>query len=107
LRATATRFSPTRPSLAISLMTGLLIGLVIIFVVDAWPAIIRFGISFVSSTMWDPVQEMFGTLPLQIYKYALSPYKDWQQQAWAGAFILIILVLGISVNCPSTDLDGC
>jgi phosphate transport system permease protein len=38
-----------------------------------------------------------GALPLQIYYYALSPYKDWQQQAWAGAFLLIILVLGISV----------
>jgi phosphate transport system permease protein len=38
-----------------------------------------------------------GALPLQIYYYALSPYKDWQQQAWAGAFLLIILVLCISV----------
>jgi phosphate transport system permease protein len=38
-----------------------------------------------------------GALPLQIYNYALSPYQDWQQQAWAGAFLLILLVLGISV----------
>jgi len=38
-----------------------------------------------------------GALPLQIYNYALSPYSDWQQQAWAGAFLLILLVLGISV----------
>ncbi len=38
-----------------------------------------------------------GALPLQIYHYALSPYQDWQQQAWAGAFLLIILVLGISI----------
>jgi phosphate transport system permease protein len=38
-----------------------------------------------------------GALPLQIYKYALSPYQDWQQQAWAAAFLLILLVLGISV----------
>jgi len=38
-----------------------------------------------------------GALPLQIYNYALSPYPDWQQQAWAGAFLLIVLVLGISV----------
>ena len=38
-----------------------------------------------------------SALPLQIYHYALSPYQDWQQQAWAGAFLLIILVLGISV----------
>ena len=38
-----------------------------------------------------------GALPLQIYHYATAPYKDWQQQAWAGAFLLIILVLGISL----------
>lgn len=38
-----------------------------------------------------------GAIPLQIYHYALSPYPDWQQQAWAGAFLLILLVLGISI----------
>jgi len=38
-----------------------------------------------------------GAIPLQIYHYALSPYPDWQQQAWAGAFLLILLVLGISM----------
>jgi len=38
-----------------------------------------------------------GALPLQIYNYALSPYPDWQRQAWAGAFLLILLVLGISI----------
>ena len=38
-----------------------------------------------------------GALPLQIYRYALSPYSDWQQQAWAGAFVLVILVLGINI----------
>jgi phosphate transport system permease protein len=39
-----------------------------------------------------------GALPLQIYHYALSPYLDQQQQAWAGAFLLILLVLGISIT---------
>lgn len=38
-----------------------------------------------------------GALPLQIYRYALSPYKDQNHQAWAAAFLLIVLVLGISV----------
>ena len=38
-----------------------------------------------------------GALPLQIYRYALSPYKSQQQQAWAGAFLLIIMVLIISI----------
>ncbi|MDP2931696.1 MAG: phosphate ABC transporter permease PstA [Chloroflexota bacterium] len=38
-----------------------------------------------------------GALPLQIFRYAMSPYPDWQQQAWAGAFLLVLLVLGISI----------
>lgn len=38
-----------------------------------------------------------GALPLLIYRYAMSPYPEEQQQAWAGAFLLILLVLGISV----------
>jgi phosphate transport system permease protein len=38
-----------------------------------------------------------GALPLQIYRYATSPYPDWHQQAWAGAFLLTVLVLGISI----------
>jgi phosphate transport system permease protein len=38
-----------------------------------------------------------GALPLQIYNYALSPYPDWQRQAWAAAFLLMVLVLGISI----------
>ncbi|MDZ4230903.1 MAG: phosphate ABC transporter permease PstA [Dehalococcoidales bacterium] len=38
-----------------------------------------------------------GALPLLVYRYALSPYNDQNQQAWAGAFLLVILVLGISI----------
>jgi phosphate transport system permease protein len=38
-----------------------------------------------------------GALPMQIYRYALSPYTDQNQQAWAGAFLLIFLVLGINI----------
>ncbi len=41
--------------------------------------------------------EPIGALPMQIYRYALSPYTDHNQQAWAGAFLLILLVLGVSV----------
>ncbi len=34
-----------------------------------------------------------AALPLQIYTYALSPYDDWHRQAWAGAFVLIVLIV--------------
>jgi phosphate transport system permease protein len=39
------------------------------------------------------VKEPTAALPLQIYTYALSPYDDWHRQAWAGAFVLIVLIV--------------
>jgi phosphate transport system permease protein len=38
-----------------------------------------------------------AALPLQIYTYATSPYDDWRAQAWGGALVLILLVVGISL----------
>ena len=32
-----------------------------------------------------------------IYTYAISPYDDWHQQAWAAGFILLSLVLVTNV----------
>jgi phosphate transport system permease protein len=39
------------------------------------------------------VNEPTAALPLQIYTYALSPYDDWHRQAWAGALVLIVLIV--------------
>ena len=38
-----------------------------------------------------------AALPLQIYEYAKSPYDDWHAQAWAGALVLLALVLVMSL----------
>ena len=35
-----------------------------------------------------------AALPLQIFSYAISPYDEWHRQAWAGALVLIILIVG-------------
>ncbi len=35
-----------------------------------------------------------AALPLQIYTYAISPFDDWHRQAWAGALVLIVLIVG-------------
>jgi phosphate transport system permease protein len=43
------------------------------------------------------LDEPIAALPLQIFTYAVSPYDDWHAQAWAGALVLITLVLIISV----------
>jgi phosphate transport system permease protein len=49
------------------------------------------------------LNQPIGALPLQIYRYALSPYPDWQKQAWAAAFLLMILVLAINIVVRSVS----
>jgi phosphate transport system permease protein len=34
-----------------------------------------------------------AALPLQIFTYAISPFDEWHRQAWAGALILILLIV--------------
>ena len=34
-----------------------------------------------------------AALPLQIFVYAISPYDEWHRLAWAGALVLIILIV--------------
>jgi phosphate transport system permease protein len=43
----------------------------------------------------DPSQPI-AALPLQIFAYAIAPYDDWHRQAWAGALVLVGLVLVLS-----------
>jgi phosphate transport system permease protein len=44
----------------------------------------------------DPRQPI-STLTVQVYTYATSPYPDWHRQAWAGALVLVTMVLTCSV----------
>jgi phosphate transport system permease protein len=41
----------------------------------------------------DPNQPT-AALPLQIFAYAISPFEEWHRQAWAGALVLIVLIVG-------------
>jgi len=38
-----------------------------------------------------------ASLPAIIFQFALSPYKDWQKLAWAGALIITFTVLALSI----------
>jgi phosphate transport system permease protein len=49
----------------------ILAGLLVVLNIDAWPAIQKFGVSFIASLSWDPVREEFGALPA-IYGTLLS-----------------------------------
>jgi phosphate transport system permease protein len=48
-----------------------------------------FGNQFWSSKLSEPI----AALPLQIYIYAISPYDEWHRLAWAGALVLIVLIM--------------
>lgn len=39
-----------------------------------------------------------ANLPVTIYQFALSPYPNWQQLAWAGALLITMAILGLSVT---------
>jgi phosphate transport system permease protein len=51
------------------------------------------GNQFWSTALREPI----AALPLQIFAYAISPYDEWHAQAWAGALVLISMVLVISL----------
>ena len=48
-----------------------------------------FGNQFWSTSVNQPI----AALPLQIFVYALSPYDEWHRLAWAGALVLIVLIV--------------
>jgi len=39
-----------------------------------------------------------ANLPVVIFQFAMSPYQNWQQMAWAGAFITVMFVLVLSIG---------
>jgi phosphate transport system permease protein len=52
-----------------------------------------FGNQFWSTSVREPI----AALPLQIFTYAINAYDEWHRQAWAGALVLISIVLIISI----------
>ena len=47
-----------------------------------------------------------AALPLQIFVYAISPFDEWHKQAWAGALILIVLIVGATAAVRITTSRG-
>ena len=41
--------------------------------------------------------EPMASLPVTIFKFAMSPYENWQQLAWAGVFLITVAVLGLNI----------
>ena len=69
--------------------TGILLGLARVAGETAPLIFTSFGNPFWSHG-WNDATD---TLPVMIWKYALSPYDDWHRQAWAAGLVLLTLVL--------------
>ncbi len=53
-----------------------------------------FGNRFWSTSLTSPI----ASLTVQVYTYAISPFADWQRQAWAGALVLTGIVLALELG---------
>ena len=98
--ALALGYSRWRASLAVVLrtalpgiVTGALVAVARIAGETAPLLFTAFGNQFWSTSPMQPI----AALPLQIFTYAISPYDEWHALAWAGALVLILLVLLISI----------
>jgi phosphate transport system permease protein len=47
-----------------------------------------------------------SSLPVVIFQFALSPYKDWQALAWTGALIITMAVLALSISARALVSSG-
>ena len=47
-----------------------------------------------------------SSLPVVIFQFALSPYKDWQALAWTGALIITMAVLALSITARALVATG-
>lgn len=75
------------------IMTGVMLG-VARAAGETAPLLFTVGIS----QFWPKgLDQPLASLPVQIYTYAISPYEDWQRQAWAGALILVVFVLVLNL----------
>lgn len=51
-----------------------------------------------SNQFWtSSLSEPMASLPVTIFKFAMSPYENWQKLAWAGVFIITAAVLGLNI----------
>jgi phosphate transport system permease protein len=76
------------------IVTGVLLALARVAGETAPLLFTAFGNRFWTHKLNEPI----AALPLQIFNYAISPYDDWHRQAWAGALVLLLLVLFVNVS---------
>src|SRR5579875_1145502 len=75
------------------ILTGILLGLARISGETAPLLFTALNNQYFSTNIFRPI----ANLPVVIFQFALSPYTNWQQMAWAAAFLLVLFVLVLSV----------
>jgi phosphate transport system permease protein len=85
-----TTVSITLRTAAAGIITGIMLAFARVAGETAPLLFTAFGSQFWSANINQPI----AALPLQIFVYAISPYDEWHRQAWAGALVLIVLIVG-------------
>lgn len=90
---TRTLLKVVLPSAMPSIASGILLGISRIAGETAPLLFTAFGNSFLNLNALKPVDSM----PLVIFKYAMSPYQDWHRIAWGTSFVLILFILALNL----------
>jgi phosphate transport system permease protein len=86
-------FSVVVPAAAPGIVTGVVLALARIAGETAPLLFTSFNNRFFTADLRQPI----SSLTVQVFTYAISPYEDWHRQAWAGALVLVAIVLSCSV----------
>ena len=86
-------FSVIVPAALPGILTGVLVALARVAGETAPLLFTSFNNRFWSTNLAQPI----ASLTVQVFTYAISPYEDWHRQAWAGAFLLVMLILVLSM----------
>lgn len=81
------------PAALPGILTGVLVAIARVAGETAPLLFTSFNNRFWSTSLVQPI----GSLTVQIFTYAISPYDDWHRQAWAGAFLLVMMILTLSI----------
>jgi phosphate transport system permease protein len=96
LGATRSRavFSVILPAALPGILTGILVALARVAGETAPLLFTAFNNAYFSTNIAQPI----SSLTVQVFTYAISPYDDWHRQAWAGAFLLVMIILTLSIT---------
>jgi phosphate transport system permease protein len=86
-------FTVILPAALPGILTGILVALARVAGETAPLLFTAFNNRFFSTNITQPI----GSLTVQVFTYALSPYDDWIRQAWAGALVLVAMILILSI----------